>query len=273
MSLVFNTQFTKYFKEFLKYPLYDHPAQPSNQLGYCLVEGETSALWNMLLVVYSQPSAGKPCHRAGWRSEGIVSVSLSSVSAPALLHNKLDFFSQDVPPCPSVSSGVDWQPLWTVGTEELTAMSFSSATMRFTQAHLQGFRPHFNSRDPCIWLWDADVGCPHLLVTDCEKYLQSQLLLLFTHGNRANCLALVFCLDLSRLNRAAWDSKDKTQPLFEFHCGREMFSHRFKSWSSQKLQALSRRLSQKGPEAHCPSHHCANQSTKNLLSSPQQFQP
>lgn len=228
----------------------------------------------MLLVAYSQPSAGKPCHGAARRGEGIVSVSLSSVSAPALLHNKLDFFSQDVPTCPSVSSDVEWQALWTIGIKELTAIPFSSATTRFTQAHLQGFRPHFNSRDSCIWLWDADVGRPDLLVTDCEKYLQSQLLLLFTHGNRENCLALVFCLDLSRLNRAAWDSKGKTEPLSEFHCGREMFSHRFKSWSSQKLQALSRRLSQKWPEAHCPFHHCTtNQRTKKLLTSLQQFQP
>lgn len=177
MGLVFNTQFTKYFKEFLKYPLYDDPARPNHQMGYYLVEWEKRPLWNMLLVVYSQPPAGKPCHGAGWRSEDIVSSSLPSVSASALLHNTLNFFSQDVPTCPSVSSDMEWQPLLTAGTKELTAIWFSSSTMRFTQAHLQGFRPHFNSRDLCIWLWEADVGCPHLLVTDCEKCLQSQLLL------------------------------------------------------------------------------------------------
>lgn len=150
--------------------------------------------------------------------------------------------------------------------------------MRFTQAHLQGFRPHFNCRDPCIWLWEADVGCPHLQVTDCERCLQSQPLLLLTHRNKENCLVLVFCLDLMKsssvwLNRAAWDSKDKTESLFAFHWGREMFSHRFKSWSSQMLQALSRQFCQEWPEAHCPSHHCTNQRTKKLLTSPQQFQP
>lgn len=195
---------------------------------------------------------------------------LSSASAPAFLHNQLDFFSQDVPTCPSVSG---WQPLWTTGTKELTAISFSNATMRFTQAHLQGFRAHFNSRDLCIWLSEADVGCPHLLVTDCKKYLQSQLLPLLTHGNKENSLVLVFCLDLSRLDRAPWDSKDKMESSFAFHCGREMFSHRFNSWSSQMLQALSRQLCQKWPEAHCPSCHCTNQRTKNLLTSPKQFQP
>lgn len=137
--------------------------------------------------------------------------------------------------CPPVPLSGEWQSLWTIGTKDLTAILFSSATMRFTQAHLQGFRAHFNSRDPCIWLSEAHVGCPHLLVTDCEKCLQNQLLPLLTHGNKENSLVLVFCLDLSRLNRAAWDSKDKMESLFAFHCDREMFSHRFNSWSPQML--------------------------------------
>lgn len=138
---------------------------------------------------------------------------------------------------------MEWQPLWTTGTKELTAISFSSTTMRFTQAHLQGFRPHFNSRDPCIWLWEADVGCPHLLVTDCEKSLQCQCLLLLTHGNKENCLVLVFWLDLIKsssiwLNRDAWDSKDKQSLYLHFTVAGRCF-HTGSSWSSQMLQALS----------------------------------
>lgn len=177
-----------------------------------------------------------------------------------------------MPTCPSVSSDVEWQPLWTIGTKELTAILFSVATMRCIQAHLQGFRPHFNSRDPRIWLWEADVGCPHPLMTDCEKCLQSQLLLSLPHENKENWFVLVFCLDLSRLNRASWDSKDKMEFLFAFHCDREVLSHRFKSWSSQMLQALCRQLCQRWPEAHCPSCHWTNQRTKQLLTGLQEFQ-
>lgn len=83
---------------------------------------------------------------------------------------------------------------------------------------------------------------------------------------------LIFCLDLSGLNIAAWDTKDKTEHLFAFHCNMEMFSRRLKSWSSQTFQAPSRQCHQRWPEAHCPSCHHINQRTKKLPTSLQQLQ-
>lgn len=82
----------------------------------------------------------------------------------------------------------------------------------------------------------------------------------------------IFWLDLSRLNIAALDPKDKTVRLFAFHYNVKMFSCRLKSWSLQVLQAHSRQCCQRWPGAYHPSCHRTNQGTKRLATGLRQLQ-
>lgn len=107
------------------------------------------------------------------------------------------------------------------------------------------------------------------LVRDCE----SQPLLLPTETKQFFILFYFFCLDLSRPNTAAWDTRDKAESLFAFQCNVEMFSCWLKSWSSQMLQIHSGQQWRRWPGAHHPSCHHTNQRTKTLPTSLQQLRP
>lgn len=105
----------------------------------------------------------------------------------------------------------------------------------------------------CLATREVDTHCPQPLVTDHRGPCKSQPLLLPTPGNKAKCRGfLILCLDLSRLNIAAWDTKAKTERLFAFHCNMEMFSGRLKSQSLQTLQAALLEMTRSPPSFMSP---------------------
>lgn len=180
--------------------------------------------------------------------------AVSCVSVPALLHPKLEFWSQDVPTCPSASSAVGWERLWAKGTKELTAIVFESPPRDLPKPTCKDLDLVLITETfACLAVRGRYIHCPQPLVTDHRGPCKSQPLLLPTPGNKAKCwVFLIPCLDLSRLNIAAWDTKAKTERLFAFHCNMEMFSGRFKSQSLQTLQAALLEMTRSPPSFMSP---------------------
>lgn len=141
--------------------------------------------------------------------------------------------------CPSASSAVGWEPPRAKETKELTAIVFLVTTRRFSQAHLQGLDlilitetfACLARRGRCT-LSSALGDTLREVPTGVSPYSY-----LPVETKQTGWVFLIFCLDLSRLNVAAWDTKAKTEPLFAFCCNMEIFSGRSKSQSSQTLQA------------------------------------
>ena len=248
-------------------------------MGYHFVERETSPLSIMFLAVYSQHSAGKAILWSWMEGWGCVPMSLPCLLCPASQLQPSSTINQtfELKMCLPVLSlrqlccGMDTSTSKTI--KELTAIIFFSHHHKICPSPPAGIWTLFQLQRPLLVFVQGQmyaVLSPRWQTV--RGPCKSQPLLLPAHGNTADCFWFCFfnfCLNLSRLNIAAWDTKDKIKHLFTFHCNVEMFSHRLKSQSLLTLQASSRQCCWRWPGAH---YHI-NQRTKKLQISLQQLQP
>lgn len=222
-------------------------------MGYHFAEWEMRPLWSMFLAAYSQLHVSKPWCGAAWGNRGM---------CPCLQLTML-WLPQLPPSCTLTLCRREGslQPLQEKGTKDshIFGCHHDSSNSNFRDFGL--FRP-------LAMAGRCQLSSPLGDIMSCAH--SSQPWPLTAHGSKANLrMFWFFCLDLSRLNTAVWDTRDKVHHLFAFYHIVGIFLFRIKSGSPQMLQACSRQCCWRWPGTP----HSTNQRTKKLPAHLKHLQP